>query len=299
MLRSFRVDEDGAVIYLDEERTAQTEGLQRTLEQIRAGIMSWDDLDRQRNEAHEFIRSLGADKPVRFAQARDLDLGGHLARRGQRDERNERNLSTLPRPGSNYGTEKGEAVGLASRATRVGIEAAKARARYNPQVRQLRPDDNHLRAGLKEKIRMESPWEMRGMLDALFPDKGPRKGSKGHANKPNERVNNQARLLGHVGKGAGILGGVLAVEDIITSPDRPRAAVANVGAAIGGVLGGAGGAAAGAATGPLAVGAAPAGGVAGAVAGGKLGYDVGEGAYDYTTDLINYFRRYLYQLNRR
>lgn len=293
MPRPFRVDENGNVIYLDEERSAAR---RKASKQARSGIMDWHELDRRLDEERGVIGHLKTDKSIQLAETENSDRNGYKALRAQ-GQRDGRNLVAATGPGSQSGPEKGEAVGIASRAARVGIESAKVRARYNPQVRQLGPDDNQLRAALKEKLRVKSPWEMRGMLDAVFPDSGPKEGSRGHANKPNERVNRQARVLGRVGKGMGVLGGALAVGDVMRSPNRPRAAVANVGAAIGGTLGGAGGAAAGAATGPLAVVAAPAGGVAGAMAGGNLGYEAGEAAYDYATDLLDYYRRYRAWLN--
>lgn len=51
MSRPFRVDENGNVIYLDEERGAsQPEDRKMPIEQSRAGTTSWDELDRKGDE---------------------------------------------------------------------------------------------------------------------------------------------------------------------------------------------------------------------------------------------------------
>ncbi|WP_139114701.1 hypothetical protein [Rhizorhabdus dicambivorans] len=286
MPRPFRVDEDGNVIYLDEEQnTARPEGERKAGDQRRAGIMSWDELDRRYEEELAAIRRLDGDKPIQLAEAGNWDWNGYEAMRaqGQRDGQRLKSAST---PNTAHGVEDGQAVGVASRASRVGIEAAKVRARYNPQVRSLGPNDNAQREALKGRLRTESPPEVRGPLDALFPYKGPKPGSFGRANVPNEAVNQQARMFGKVGKGMGVLGVGLAGLDVLRADNKKRAIAANIGAGLGGVAGGAGGGAIGAATGPFAVVAAPAGGVAGAMTGGQLGYEAGEGVYDYIGNLL-------------
>jgi hypothetical protein len=87
MSRPFRVDENWNVIYLDEERgAAQPEGRQMPNEQSRVGIMSWDELDRKRDEL-ETIGQLGKDNPIRLAEAPNPNWNGYdvLRAQGERD----------------------------------------------------------------------------------------------------------------------------------------------------------------------------------------------------------------------
>ena len=247
MPRPFRVDEDGNVIYLDKEPDA--------------------------------VRRLGGDKGVQLVEAPNSNWNGYDAMRAQ-GQRDGRVLNDGFRSGSGDKYETREGVGLASRAPVVGTQSAKVRERYNPLVKVLAPDDRVGREALKTQMRTQSPSEIRGILDAVYPDKAGNPGSTGRANVPNERVSQQARVFGRIGRGMGVLGTGLAVADIAQSDNKARATIANIGAAIGGAVGGAGGAAAGASTGPFAVVAAPAGGVVGATAGGKLGYKAGEATYD-------------------
>ncbi|WP_156405287.1 hypothetical protein [Sphingomonas sp. Root710] len=284
--RRFRVDEDGNVLYDDKEQSSKGfEDHEKAGEPGTAGLIGWDELDRQLDENLETVRRLGGNKPIQLAEVSNLDWNGYEALRAQRQRDGRRLKSVSIRDASN-GPKDGQAVGLASRASRVGIESAKVRARYNPQVRNLGPHDNAQRAALKERLRAESPPEVGGPLDALFPNKGPKPGSSGRANVPNEAVNQQARTFGKIGRAMGALGVGLAGLDIAQADNKVRATVANIGAGLGGIAGGAGGAAIGAATGPAAVVAAPAGGVAGAMAGGDWGYEGGEKAYDYFDDLL-------------
>lgn len=284
--RAFRVDENGNVLYGDEERgSTGFEGPEKADGAGTPGIMGWSELDRKLDEELETVGRLGGNKPIQLAEAGNLDWNGYEALRAQ-GQRDGGRLKSAPLHNVVNGPENGQAVGLASRANRVGIESAKVRARYNPQVRSLGPYDNARRAALKERLRTQSPSEVRGPLNALFPDKGPRPGSSGRANVPNEAVNQQARTFGKIGRGMGALGVGLAGMDILQADNKMRATVANIGAGLGGIAGGAGGAAIGAATGPAAVVAAPAGGVAGAMAGGHWGYEAGEKAYDYLDDLL-------------
>lgn len=94
---------------------------------------------------------------------------------------------------------------------------------------------------------------------------GPKPGSGGRANVSNPSVNQTARTLGALGKGAGVVGLVTVVVDVATSDNPGRALVANGGAVLGGVLGGAGVAAAGTLGGPAALVTVPAGGIAGSI----------------------------------
>lgn len=50
MPRPFRVDEDGNVIYRDEESGAKVSGDPKSREIARAGILGWDELDRRVEE---------------------------------------------------------------------------------------------------------------------------------------------------------------------------------------------------------------------------------------------------------
>jgi hypothetical protein len=88
MPRPFRVDENWNVIYLDEEQGAeQPEGKRNAGEQSRAGIMSWEELDRRRDEELDAIRSLGEDKSIKLAEAPNANWNGYdvLHAQGQRD----------------------------------------------------------------------------------------------------------------------------------------------------------------------------------------------------------------------
>ncbi|QEH78992.1 hypothetical protein EIK56_12840 [Sphingomonas sp. C8-2] len=106
-------------------------------------------------------------------------------------------------------------------------------------------------------------------------------------NVTNPKVNKAARIMGRVGRGAGLAGTGFAAADIATAENPWRAGVANVGAVIGGVAGGAGGALAGGFTGLGAPVVIPVLGVAGAIGGGEVGYEIGEELYDF---LHRYFR---------
>lgn len=86
MPRPFRVDENWNVIYLDEGRNAVLAEGQRDAGD-RAGIMSWDELDRKLDEERDTIRRLGAEKPVQLAEAPNPSWNGYevLHAQGQRD----------------------------------------------------------------------------------------------------------------------------------------------------------------------------------------------------------------------
>jgi len=170
--------------------------------------------------------------------------------------------------------------GAATRTAVVGMRSDTARRTYERRVAALDPEDSATRAAIKAETRATTPPEVLAPLKAWRPTLGPPAGSGGRAHISNIGVNQVARALGWVGKGAGVLGTALALDDILTSPDHLRALTANVGAALGGFAGGAGDAALGTLTGPAAPVAAPAGGLAGSIAGGKLGYKAGEDVYD-------------------
>jgi hypothetical protein len=99
MPRPFRVDEDWNVIYLDEEEqgAALPEGRRNAGEQSRAGIMSWEELDRKRDDELAAIRSLGEDKPIQLAEAPNPNWNGYEAMRaqGQRDGKSLRQFEPL------------------------------------------------------------------------------------------------------------------------------------------------------------------------------------------------------------
>ena len=166
--------------------------------------------------------------------------------------------------------------GVAARSAAVGIGSGRARANYMARVGGLDPADSSARAAIKAQARAATPAEVRAIIEARRPALAPPPGSGGRANISNASVNRAGRLLGTLGKGAGLLGAIIAAEDILTSNNAARTTLANVGSGLGGILGGAGGAALGAATGPAAPVAAPAGGVAGSIAGGRYGYKSGE-----------------------
>lgn len=174
----------------------------------------------------------------------------------------------------------GAAQGAAARAATVGIGSDRARSGYEQRVKGLAPNDSAGRAAAKADARAGTPREVRAVIEARRPGLGPTAGSGGRANISNAGVNQTARTLGAIGKGAAVVGVAVAAVDIATSDNPVRATVANVGAAIGGVLGGAGGAALGTLGGPAAPVTVPAGGVAGSVVGGTLGYRAGEAIYD-------------------
>lgn len=175
----------------------------------------------------------------------------------------------------------GVAQGVAARAARVGILSDSARARYEQGVSVLDTTDSAGGAALKAEARAITPPEILAPLQAWRRGLGAVAGSGGRANVSNAGVNNVARFLGKFGRGAGVVGTLVALDDILTSRDHMRGLTANIGAGLGGFVGGAGGATAGAATGPAAPVLAPAGGLAGSIAGGRLGYKAGEDAYDF------------------
>lgn len=176
--------------------------------------------------------------------------------------------------------QDGMAEGAATRAAAVGVRSDAARMAYERRVAALSPADTLARSAIKAEARAATPPEVLALIRGWRPNLGPLAGSGGRANMSNAGVNQLARNLGRFGRGAGIIGTALALDDILSSPDHKRALVANLGAGVGGFLGGAGGAIAGAATGPAAPVLAPAGGLAGSVAGGRLGYKAGEDIYD-------------------
>ncbi|HEY0314076.1 MAG TPA: RHS repeat-associated core domain-containing protein [Allosphingosinicella sp.] len=175
----------------------------------------------------------------------------------------------------------GAAVGASARVAHAGVQSERVRNSYNHRVGGLSPNDSAGRSAAKAAARSQTPREVRAVIEARRPGLGPRPGSIGHANVTNGRINGTARSLGNLGKGAGIVGLVIAVVDVATSDNRGRAIVANVGAAIGGTGGGLLGGAAGTLGGPAAPVTVPAGAVAGSVAGGHIGYSLGERVYDF------------------
>jgi len=187
-------------------------------------------------------------------------------------------LAGVPAVPSHY---DGIPQGLSARVAPVGILSDRARADYVRRVRMLDLSDSAARTALKAQARGATPMEVLKPLERWRRDLGPAAGSGGRANVTNQGVDGLARRLGRIGRGAGLIGTLIAIDDVLSSPNHRRALVANIGAGLGGFLGGAGGAAAGAATGPAAFVAAPAGGFAGSMAGGRLGYEAGEGLYDY------------------
>jgi hypothetical protein len=179
----------------------------------------------------------------------------------------------------------GTVQGISARASAVGIQSDRARTAYERRIGQLSPDDTLGRAAAKAQARTATPAEIRAIIRAKRPGLGPLPGSGARANISNPGVNRTARLLGKFGRGAGAIGVVSALADIMTSRNRARALAGNLGAGLGGLVGGAGGALAGAATGPAAPVVAPAGGVAGSLLGGEYGYRAGEGLYDFLARL--------------
>jgi RHS repeat-associated protein len=175
----------------------------------------------------------------------------------------------------------GTAVGASSRAAAVGVGSDRARRGYEQRVRGLGPGDSAGRAAAKAQARAATPREVRAVIVAKRPGLGAQPGSGGRANVSNAGVNQTARTLGVIGKGAGVIAVGVAAADIATSNNPTRATVANVTAGIGGILGGAGGATLGALGGPAAPVTVPAGGVAGSIAGGNAGYRLGEKIYDW------------------
>jgi hypothetical protein len=88
MPRPFRVDEDGNVIYLDEERNAaKLGGREKPGKLARSGIMDWDELERKFDEEREAVGRIGAEKPIQLAETGNLDWNGYQTMRaqGQRD----------------------------------------------------------------------------------------------------------------------------------------------------------------------------------------------------------------------
>jgi len=174
--------------------------------------------------------------------------------------------------------------GLSARIAPVGILSDRARTNYIRRVSTLDRSDGAVRTALKLQARHATPLEVLKPLERWRRDLGPAAGSGGRANVTNQGVNGLARRLGKIGRGAGLIGALIAIDDVLCSPNHRRALVANIGAGLGGFVGGAGGAAAGAATGLAAFVAAPAGGLAGSTAGGRLGYEAGEELYDHLAD---------------
>jgi hypothetical protein len=200
-----------------------------------------------------------------------------LGRRGESSMPQQR-PSTFSTPSQPY---DGAGQGVSARAAYVGIRADQSRKIYERGVGMLDPTDGDGRLALKAKARAITPPEVLAPIAKWRPGLGPAAGSGGRANVSNASVNQVARYLGRLGKGPGIVGTLVALDDILTSAHHLRALSANVGAGLGGFVGGVTGAAAGAATGPAAPVLAPAGRLAGSLAGGRLGYKAGEDAYDF------------------
>jgi hypothetical protein len=169
--------------------------------------------------------------------------------------------------------------GAAARGAYTGIKSDITRGIYDDEVSKLHPFANEERARLKAEFRQQTPPE----VNAFIKDKplNARHGSVGRANVTNPVATENARTLGRMGRGAGVLGVGLAAADIATAENPYRAAVANAGALGGGIVGGTGGALMGAATGPGAVAASPILAATGSLAGGQIGYRGGESLYDF------------------
>jgi len=175
--------------------------------------------------------------------------------------------------------------GAAARAAHSGISNDLLRGRYDEQVVKLDPFANAEREGLKAEFRQQMPPELR----VFVKDKplNARDGSIGRANVTNPVATEQARILGRMGRGAGVLGAGLAIADVATSDNPARAAFANVGGLGGGILGGAMGGALGAlTTGAAAVVAAPTVALTGSAIGGNVGYRGAERLYDFADEQL-------------
>ena len=185
-------------------------------------------------------------------------------------------------PSDNQGDAQGAVVGIAARAAYVGIVSDEVRARYERRVAGLARDAAAEREAAKAAARATTPAEVLAVIEGNRPDLGPKPGSGSTANRTNPSVNQAARTLGTLGRGAGVVGFVVSGIDVITSDSPGRALVANTFAFGGGILGGGGGALLGGAFGgPAAPVTGPAGGAIGATVGGDLGYKVGGELYDF------------------
>jgi len=101
MPRPFRVDENWNVIYLDEERDEAKLTGRNSGKQNRAGIASWDELDRKRDEELESIRRLGEEKPIQLAELGNSNWNEYEAMRAQ-GERDGRVLKEAAKAGGNF-----------------------------------------------------------------------------------------------------------------------------------------------------------------------------------------------------
>jgi hypothetical protein len=88
-------------------------------------------------------------------------------------------------------------------------------------------------------------------------------------------------LLGKFGRGAGVLGTFVALDDILTSPDHMRALTANVGAGMGRVSRWCGRCRSRRSNRAGRPRSGTSGWIAGCIAGGRLGYRTGENVYDF------------------
>lgn len=136
------------------------------------------------------------------------------------------------------------------------------------------------------------PVIMREVAEQMRPitKEGDRTG--GTANKTNAKVNNTVKALGKVGKVSGAAAGGIAVYNIVTAEDKPRAIAKETGVLTGAIIGGELGAKGGAGIGAFFGGAgalpgAIAGGVIGSVAGGIAGGETVEYLYDKVTNFLN------------
>ena len=173
--------------------------------------------------------------------------------------------------------------GAMARGAYVGIRSEQVRGVYDRVAAGLRREDTAARTALKAATRLNTPAEIRAVIEAQRPSLGPPPGSGGTANRTNAGTTRAARILGTVGRASAVGTVVLAADDIATSDNPVRATASNAGAIAGAVAFGQAGAELGLLGGPVAPFTSPVGGLIGAVFGGFWGYQAGGSAYDSVT----------------
>ena len=152
------------------------------------------------------------------------------------------------------------------------------RDEYKARVRSLDPMDTIGRRALKREIRARTPPLVRGPLEGMRSDTGPRPGSMGSANRSNAGVDRLGSAFKWGGRALFIAGILYDLYDISTSPCPGRTAMQAGFGLLGAWAGGEGGALLGTAIEPG--GGTIVGGIAGSIGGGYAGRSFGGWLYD-------------------
>jgi hypothetical protein len=163
------------------------------------------------------------------------------------------------------------------------------RSEYIEKVSSLSPSDSKGRTQAKIDAREKSPTVTRQLAEKMRPMSEEASRLGGTASKTNTSVNSQVETMGKIGKAAAVVAVGVAVYDVATSDNKPKAVIRNGGALVGAAVGGELGAKTGAAIGVWfgGAGAVPGaiiGGIIGSIAGGIVGATSGDKAYETITD---------------